>query len=144
MQKMRMLAAALLVFVSLCPHTRGIAQKKGLDTAVTSRIQDVNTSTLMGYRLESDSSGAYYNGVDSVQSVLQASSGDWVLNTGSSPTRKVFVDFRDPVPGSGPNGDAPTPPFQYQQIPARMIAKAHDTSTTSFAGMTGLGSTLLS
>jgi hypothetical protein len=98
------------------------------------------TTTIEGtYRIQSDLLGSYQNGVDSVQSVLQACSGDWVLDTSSSPTRKVFVDFRDPVPNSGA-----TPPFLFNQVPARLIAKAHDTISTSVLGMHGLNSTLLS
>ena len=52
--------------------------------------------------------------------------GDWVLdmiNFNSSPQRKVLIDLRDPVPGSGPNGGAPTAPFAYQLVRARFITK---------------------
>jgi hypothetical protein len=98
------------------------------------------TTTIEGtYRIQGDLLGSYQNGIDSVQSVLQGCSGDWVLDTSSSPTRKVLVDFRDPVPNSGA-----TPPFLYNQVPARLIAQAHYTSSASILGMKGLNSTLLS
>jgi hypothetical protein len=49
----------------------------------------------------------------SVQSLLQATLGDWVLDTSSSTTRSVRIGFTQPVPGqSGPV----TPPFTTSQM----------------------------
>jgi len=122
-----------------CGLTTGArAQKvKVTDVPVTTTIAGAGPSTSPIYRIQSDLLGSYQNQVNSVQSVLQASSGDWVLDTG--PSRTVLVDLRDPVPNSGA-----APPFAYLYILARLIAKGHDTSSTSIAGMRGLNSTLLS
>jgi len=93
--------------------------------AVTSTIDGLGVDTLPTLRIQSDQAGAYTNS-NSVQSIIQANSGDWVLdllNFNSSPQRKVLIDLRDPVPGSGPNGGAPQAPFAYQLVRARFIAQ---------------------
>ena len=46
-----------------------------------------------------------------------------MLNYNSSPQRKVLIDLRDAIPGSGPNGGAPTAPFAYQLVRPRFISK---------------------
>src|SRR5262249_5650264 len=92
-------------------------------------------------RIQSDQLGAYKNS-SSVQSVIQAI-GAWVLDTNlsSSSTRSVLIDFRDPVPGSGPNGGAPIAPFAFAQVKGRLIAKCNDYGGNMLS-MSGLGSTL--
>src|SRR6266436_4121015 len=99
------------------------AAKPPSDTAVTSTIDGLGVNTLPTLRIQSDQAGSYRNS-SSLQSILQAAVGDWVLDTlnfNSSPQRKVLVDLRDPVPGSGPNGGAPTAPFTYLLVRARFI-----------------------
>src|SRR5260221_4222984 len=99
------------------------AAKPASDTAVTTTIDGLGVDTLPTLRIQSDQAGSYRNS-SSLQSILQAAVGDWVLDTlnfNSSPQRKVLVDLRDPVPGSGPNGGAPTAPFAYQLVRARFI-----------------------
>ncbi len=101
----------------------GAKGKPPADTAVTTTIDGLGVDTLPTLRLQSDQLGAYKNS-SSLQSILQASLGDWVLdmlNYNSSPQRKVLIDLRDPVPGSGPNGSAPIAPFAYQLVRARFI-----------------------
>ncbi len=103
----------------------GAAGKNASDTPVTTTIDGLGPDSLPTLRVQSDQLGAYKNS-SSLQSILQASLGDWVLdmlNYNSSPQRKVLIDLRDPVPGSGPNGGAPTAPFAYQSVRARFIAK---------------------
>jgi len=93
-------------------------------------------------RIQSDQLGAYPNS-RSIQSILQGGLGDWVLdllNYDSSPQRKVLIDLRDPVPGSGPNGGPPTAPFPYQLVRARFIAQC-SINGTDLGTMTG-GSTV--
>jgi hypothetical protein len=96
------------------------------DTPVTTTIDGLGPNTLPTLRIQSDLLGAYQNS-SSLQSILQASLGDWVLdmlNFNSSPQRKVLVDLRDPVPGSGPNGSNPNNPLGangYQYVRARFI-----------------------
>ena len=88
------------------------------DTPVTTTIEGLGVDTSPTLRVQSDQLGAYTNS-SSLQSILQASLGDWeldMLNFNSSPQRKVLVDLRDPVPGSGPSGGAPIAPFAYQLV----------------------------
>jgi hypothetical protein len=66
-------------------------------------------------QVQSDGAGGYRTVIKkgnklSVESVIQGI-GDWVLDTGASPSRNVFLDFSLPIAGSGPNGGNPTPPF---------------------------------
>src|SRR5947207_11425769 len=103
----------------------GAKGKPASDTPVTSTIDGLGVDTLPTLRIQSDQLGSYKNS-SSLQSILQASLGDWVLDTlnyNSSPQRKVLIDLRDPVPGSGPNGGAPIAAFAYQSVRARLIAK---------------------
>ena len=103
----------------------GAKGKPPSDTAVSSNIDGLGIDTLPTMRIQSDQLGAYKNS-SSLQSILQAAVGDWVLDTlnyNSSPQRKVLIDLRDPVPASGPNGGAPIAPFAYQSVRARFIAK---------------------
>lgn len=118
-----MLAATALVYRA------GAAGKPPTlkDTPVTTTIDGVGVDTLPTLRVQSDQAGSYKNS-SSLQSVLQATFGDWVLdmiNFTSSPQRKALVDLRDPVPGSL-NGGAPTPPFAYQLVRARFISKCNE------------------
>jgi len=135
------IGVALAAFSSLPTGAR--AQKnKTTDTPVTSWIAGSGLDTTPTYRIQSDLLGSYQNNVDSVASLLQGCCGDWVLATSPSTSgsgRTVLVDFRDPVPNSGA-----APPFAYQYIFPRIIAKAHDTTPGSIAGMKGLNSTILS
>jgi hypothetical protein len=95
---------------------------------VTSTFDGLGVDTLPTLRIQSDQLGAYRNS-SSLESILQAYLGDWtldMLNFNSSPQRKVLIDLRDPVPGSGPNGGAPFNPFGaqgHQLVRARFIAK---------------------
>lgn len=122
--------AALLFALS----ASGFAQQAGSkgkptsDTPVTTTIDGLGVNTLPTLRVQSDQLGAYTNS-SSLQSIIQASLGDWeldMLNFSSSPQRKVLVDLRDPVPGSGPGGGAPIAPFAYQSVRARLISKCSE------------------
>lgn len=111
--------------------TVGAKGKPPSDMPVTTVIDGLGVNTLPTLRIQSDQLGAYQNS-SSLQSLLQASLGDWVLDTlnyNSSPQRKVLIDLRDAVPGSGPNGGAPTAPFAYQHVRARFIAKCSQYGT---------------
>jgi hypothetical protein len=116
------LIALVLTMVSISlankPSTSG---KPSSDVPVTSTIDGLGVDTLPTLRIQSDQSGAYTNS-SSLKSILQAIAGDWVLNTpNSSPPRKVLIDLRDGVAGSGPNGGAPIAPFTYQLVAANFI-----------------------
>ena len=115
------LAATSFVF------NAGAKGKPPSDTPVTTTIDGLGVDTLPTMRVQSDQFGAYRNS-SSLQSIIQGI-GDWeldMLNFNSSPQRKVLIDLRDPVPGSGPNGAAPINPFGangYQTVRARFISK---------------------
>ena len=118
-------ALLLLVSATAVVYTAGAAGKPASDLPVTTTIAGLGVDTLPTLRAQSDQAGSYKNS-SSLQSILQAALGDWVLDTlnyTSSPQRKVLIDLRDPVPGSGPNGSAPIAPFSYQLVRARFIAK---------------------
>lgn len=117
---------SLLLIAAVClitGYSRGdIAQgRKVTATSVTTTIQGLGPDAVPTYRLQSDQLGSYKNGVDSVISNIQATFGDWELDTKSSLARTVFLDFRDLVPGSNPN-QLP-PPFLYGTAHARLISK---------------------
>ena len=114
------------------------AAKPPSDTPVTSTIDGLGVDTVPTLRIQSDQAGAYRNS-NSLQSILQAAVGDWVLDTlnfNSSPQRRVLIDLRDPVPGSGPGGGAPTAPFSYQLVRARFIEQCsvYGTDMRTIAG----------
>jgi hypothetical protein len=98
---------------------------KCVDAPVTSTLQitgDISQST--NYRVQGDGLGQYFDNVSSVSSIIQAANctggvtGDWILDTLSSPTRAFLIDLRQPVPGSGAQ-----PIFTYQSLPSRVIVK---------------------
>jgi hypothetical protein len=116
-----------LCFLATTGISLGAVQKgkPATDMPVTSTIDGLGVDTLPTLQIQSDQLGTYRNS-SSLSSILQAAAGDWemdMLNINSSPQRKVLIDFRDPVPGSGPSGGAPIAPFAYQSVRARLIAK---------------------
>ncbi|HXG93755.1 MAG TPA: hypothetical protein VNN73_15530 [Blastocatellia bacterium] len=120
----RFFATAAIATLFLAPVLGGkaSAQKgKSASTRVTTTIQGLGPDAAPTYRIQSDQLGSYRYGVDSVISEIQATYGDWVLDTASSTVRSVYVDFRDPVPGTNPNQIPP--PFLYEQVFARLISK---------------------
>jgi len=60
--------------------------------------------------IRSDAGGSYLNS-KTLTSLIQPV-GDWVLDAinPAKATRRIFVDFSQPVPGSGPNGSDPVGP----------------------------------
>jgi len=123
----RLHAIALLLVLaatSIVLEARAKAGKAPSDIPVTSTIDGLGVDTLPTLRIQSDQLGAYRN-ASSLQSIIQGI-GDWeldMINFNSSPQRKALIDLRDPIPGSGPNGGAPTAPFAYQLVRARFITK---------------------
>ena len=100
------------------------------DLPVTSTISDyvdvtdsTGTSQRIWMQIRSDAAGVYTNNSD-VESIIQGASGDWYL-TDLTPSRHVFLDFSKPIPGTGPNGGPPTPPFTSALIGARLVSKCH-------------------
>jgi hypothetical protein len=98
---------------------------------VTSTIDGLGVDTTPTLRVQSDQAGSYQTigSGRTVQLETQIGLGDWeldMLNFTSNPQRKVLIDLRDPVPGSGPNGGAPLNPFGatgHQLVRGRFIAK---------------------
>jgi hypothetical protein len=102
--------------------TVGAKGKPPSDTPVTTTIDGLGVDTTPTLRIQSDQLGAYRNS-SSLQSILQAALGDWVLdmlNFNSSPQRTVLIDLRDPVSGSSINPFGAT---GYQYVRARFIAQ---------------------
>jgi len=134
------LAVLCLSFVS---QLEILAQRpvKNKDVPVTSSLAGgglISDPTIFNYRFQSDLFGPYRDGVDSVQSVVQAG-GDWRLDASTSPTRTMLLDFRDAVTGSNA-----TPPFSVGTVPAMTETKSYLLyGSGKVAGMTGLNSTLI-
>ncbi len=102
------------------------------NTVVVSTLNntgDVVSGT--NYRLQSDGNGSYFNGVSSVTSIIQGV-GDWEMNTSSSATRSVLVDFREPGPGSSTS----SAPFDWQYVKARYISKCSTIQSGGYLSMT--------
>jgi hypothetical protein len=113
--------AALVTLVPYLDTPVAVAQNQ--DVPVITRIEDFEEAIAPTLQIRSDGSGVYQNSRD-VQSVIQ-SVGDWVLQTNTKfSTRRVYLDFSQPVAGSGPNGGAPIqlPAGTYR---ARFITKCH-------------------
>lgn len=125
------LAASLLCLPNLEIGGNARAGRTPPDTPVTSTLEttgEITSST--NYRIQGDGLGSYFNGVSSVSSILQGSSGDWVLDTTGTETRTVLIDLRAPVHDSGAQQI-----FAYENLPARIIVKCHEAITGSFPAM---------
>src|SRR5262245_41475260 len=108
---------ALLMSVSFS------AMAQNRDVPVVTSIEDTEVAVAPALQIRSDGAGVYTNS-RTLESISQAG-GDWELNTNvRGSTRRITLDFSQPVPGSGPGGGAPTAPENgiYQ---GRFIAKCH-------------------
>jgi hypothetical protein len=137
------LGLAALLGLTACTETPAaptVIDEEGLYPKVAPAARNTSVrSELAGGSIQNDQLGAYLDGTAGVVSILQGALGDWELDlTGNKSTRKVGLDFSDPLPGNP--GVAP---FGSALVKARMIAKASQLTAGSFAGMVGLGSTTL-
>jgi hypothetical protein len=127
MRRQRILLAVLLACLTLpisamTQHTAA-SQKPPppSNVPVTSTIVDyIDVTNLPRFWMQVRSDGAAYANANNVQSVEYG--GDWILDTKSS-TRKVFLDFSKPIPGTGPNGGDPVAPFNSALVLARLTAE---------------------
>jgi hypothetical protein len=86
-------------------------------------IEDTEAAIAPSLQIRSDGSGVYTNS-SVLESIIQ-SGGDWELNTNvRGATRRINLDFSQPIAGSGPNGSAPLP-LPTGNYQARFIAKCH-------------------
>ena len=142
MKKTHWFLVVVTLTVSVSLSVEGLAQKnqKNKTTPVTSIVLDIGTDNT-AYRIHSDSpvSGKnfYQNGVDSVISQFQEIP-EWELDARSSPTRKMFADFSDPVPGTF----VENPPFTSSYVAGRFESKCYLLYGAGIAvgNMNGLGS----
>jgi hypothetical protein len=84
------------------------AARGTLDAPVRSYILDADTAVAPSFQIRSDGLGVYANS-STLSSIIQGSAGAWVLDSQSArnATRMLFLDFGQPVAGSGPNGGDP-------------------------------------
>ncbi|MEP7346214.1 MAG: hypothetical protein ABI877_13150, partial [Gemmatimonadaceae bacterium] len=77
------------------------------DPPVTTLVSDSDPSIAAFLQIRSDALGAYLNS-NTLTSVIQ-NIGAWVLDSRSTrnSTRRFYLDFSQPVLGSGPNGGSP-------------------------------------
>lgn len=96
----------------------------GTSTPVTSAISDADPTIAPTLQIRSDGGGAYANS-STLTSVIQ-SIGDWELDSYNprNSTRTMYLDFGQPIAGSGPNGGDPIsiPSGLYK---VHMISKCH-------------------
>jgi hypothetical protein len=92
------------------------------DVPVSTIVSDYAADIAPALQIQSDQLGTYTNS-KALVSVIQGSSGDWTLSTGSS-NRTVYLDFSQPVAGSGPGGGNPVglPSGLYS---VHLISKCH-------------------
>ncbi|MEK6285863.1 MAG: hypothetical protein AABO57_09000 [Acidobacteriota bacterium] len=123
MSRQRILLAVLLACLTLpipalTQQQVAASQKPNRrpDLPVTSTITDYIDVTddtgavqRIWMQVRSDGAGGYTNSSD-VESIIQGAYGNWYL-TNFTAARHVFLDFSKPIPGTGPNGGAPVPPF---------------------------------
>jgi hypothetical protein len=102
---------------------------------VTSTIADSDAANLAIYQIKSDGSSYMNKTAESVISILQ-SSGEWELDARSSPNRRVYVDFSDPIVMGM------QPPIAAGWYPARLVTKCYLLGTNRLNNMPGLNSTL--
>jgi hypothetical protein len=120
---------SLCVMVAITPAAQGGKQPSDIPVTSTLNITgDISQGT--NYQIEGDGLGPYVNGLNSVSSVLQGSSGDWVLDLTSSKTETVLFDLRDSVPNSGAKQI-----FSYTYLPTRIIVKCSEAIAGSFPAM---------
>ncbi len=83
------------------------AAKAGGDTPVTSNVADSDTSIAPALQIRSDGLGSFQNG-STLTSVIQGI-GAWLLDsyTPRNSNRGVYLEFSQPIAGSGPNGGNP-------------------------------------
>jgi len=141
----RILAAATFA-VLLALFCLPVAKAQRIsDVSVTSTIKDfvdytdpnLGTTQRIPMQIESDGLGPYRN-TKYVQSIIQ-SGGDWELDALSSrySDRKVYLDFSQPITGSGSNGGIPVAPFTSAVLKARFISKCHDYGNSMFTILGG-------
>jgi hypothetical protein len=143
MKKTHQFFVIMALALSISQPAEYLAQKnqKRQTTPVTSTILDIRADNT-AYRLHSDSplsgSSVYRNGVDSVISHFQETP-EWELDARSSPTRKMFIDLSDAVPGT----IVESPPFTSNYVAGRLESKCYLLygAGTAVGNMTGLGST---
>lgn len=119
-------------FVMEPPGSASFAGQANVDTPVTSTLADADASVASSLQIRSDGLGAYTNS-RTLSSVIQGAAGAWVLDSRvRNATRRVFLDFGQPVAGSGPNGGDPVsvPSAAYF---VRIISKCNQYNTSMWA-----------
>ncbi len=94
---------------ALQPEMARVSAARGpVDTPVTTTVLDADTAIAPTLQVRSDGLGVYRNSSNLV-SIIQGAAGAWVLDSQNphNGTRMLFLDFAQPVPGSGPNGGDP-------------------------------------
>ncbi len=124
----------LILLVGLFPAATSKAQKnRVVDVPVTTTLAAVDANIAPTLQIRNDGAGSYRNSRD-VQSIIQGI-GDWEMQSdfSTASTRKVFVDFGQPIAGSCPtcpNGNPIALPSQL--YPTRFIAKCHEYNANLF------------
>jgi hypothetical protein len=112
------IAAAAIATMTACatdlpsavePKQLGIAEARGnTDTPVSTYVADSDTGVAPSLQVRSDGLGVYRSS-NTLTSIIQPI-GAWVLDSQNprNSTRTLFLDFSQPIAGSGPGGGDPT------------------------------------
>jgi hypothetical protein len=115
MKKSVTIFAAIVICLGI--SINALAQKK-TSVPVTSTIGDADIMT-GPYNIGSDGNGVYVNNMDSVVSIINTG-GDYALDTKTSPVRRIFISFDNPVNPASPQNAAP---FSSGWLPAQFQPK---------------------
>jgi hypothetical protein len=136
-QTLRRAVVALTVAGSISSLTAAGPSPK--EVPVTSVVKDTDVSVAPALTILSDAGGEYINS-KTLTSLIQPV-GDWVLDAinPAKATRRIFVDFSQPVLGSGPNGGDPIgPPMGTYPFRALALCANYGNTLPSFiAGQVG-------
>jgi len=115
--------------VATSPGDVAFAASANKDVAATTTIADNDLAVAPALQIRSDALGSYTNS-NNLSSVIQPI-GAWVLDSYNPPhgTRRVYLEFSQPIAGSGPGGGAPVavPSGLYL---ARLIARCNIIGTS--------------
>lgn len=100
----------IALLLSVCVSGLAVAQKPQPNTLVTTIVSDYDSGIAPALQIQSDQLGAYTES-STLQSHI-AQNGVWYLDSlnPKNATRKVTLQFTQPIPGSGPNGGDPVHP----------------------------------
>lgn len=103
----------MAVLVTGMASGAGLRAKPATPVPVTSELSDFDSGVAPSLQIQSDQKGTYANGTQALSVITTApgdahAAGDWVLDTTlKRSSRRIYLNFGQPIPGSAPNGGDP-------------------------------------